>query len=75
MYRQGDSEGIFSVFRVELPCGGIPLSALPKDTIRELAELFSHYPLLNVKQGNYEHRLRKSSGLTRRGTRNQDYRI
>jgi len=49
----------------------IPLSALSKDTVSELADLSSRYPfvMLNVKHGSYEYQLLKSFVLTWPGNR------
>jgi len=46
----------------------IPLSALPKNTTSELADLFrTIFLTLNVKQGSCKSQLLKSFGLTQRG--------
>ena len=57
-----------------LPCedGGIPLSALPKDTTRKLAGLLStlFLAVLSAKQGNCKYYFLKSFGMTRLGKMN-----
>ena len=45
--------------------GGVPLSALPKDTTSELASLFSTQSyLLSAMQGSCEYHFLKSFGMT-----------
>jgi len=85
--RPGDSEvGTFSVFELNwhlfLPSihslvDAIQLSALPKNTTSELADLSSHNPsfMLNVKQGSCEYQLLKSFSLTRPGYQTQVYQL
>ena len=59
--------------------GGIPLSALPKDTTSKLAGLFSTLFLLmlSAKQGSCEYHFLKSFGMTRLGMnpRSTDYNV
>ena len=47
--------------------GGVPLSALPKDTQASLPACSPHYPffMLSAKQGSCEYHFLKSFGMTR----------
>ena len=57
--------------------GGIPLSALPKDTTSKLAGLFSTLSLfmLSAKQGSCEYHFLKFFGITRLRNEPQVYRL
>ena len=57
--------------------GGVPLSALPKDTTSKLAGLFSTLFLymLSAKQGSCEYHFLKSFGMTRLRNEPQVYRL